>query len=183
LIQPIITKYHSVSYPSDYVGTGAVNTTQGYYNNLLCLTATQLQTEVSVAGLPYQFQSASYFPAQSNGNVMSTTWSSITPPTNLDLIYRVSNGTTGTNYYKNWMALLPGNQVDVKLLSIFAKDQLVVEDYAGNLSMRVGPDGHFYAGDVSTYSVVLSDNQTNPVINGLYVPIFNSDNNLNVGNH
>ena len=183
LIQPIITKYHSVSYPSDYVGTGQVNTTQGYYNNLVCLTATQLQTAVSVAGLPYQFQSASYFPAQSNGNVASTTWASITAPTNLDLIYRVSNGTTGTNYYKNWMSLSPGNFIDVKLLSIFAKDQLVVEDYAGNLSMRVGPDGHFYAGDVSTYSVALSDTQSNPVINGLYVPIFNSDNNLNVGNH
>lgn len=183
LIQPVITKYHSVSYPSDYVGSGQINTTQGYYNNLQCLSASQLQTAVSVAGLPYQFQSASYFPAQSNGNVASTTWASISAPSNLDLIYRVSNGTTGANFYKNLMSVSPGNFIDVKLLSVFAKDQLVVEDYAGNLSMRVGPDGHFYAGDVSTYSVALSDNQAGspPVVNGLFVPIFNSDNNLNVG--
>lgn len=185
LIQPVITKYHSVSYPSDYVGSGQVNTTQGYYNNLQCLTAQQLQTPVSVAGLPYQFQSASYFPAQSNGSVATTTWSSIAVPLKLDLIYRISNGTTGTNYYKNWMSVSPGNFLDVKLLSVFAKDQLVVEDYAGNLSMRVGPDGHFYAGDVSTYSVVLTDNQAGAPsyapVNGLFVPIFNSDNNLNAG--
>ena len=188
LIQPVITKYVSQSYPSDYVGTGQVNTAQGYYNHPQIAYSQQLTTPVSVAGLPYQFQNASYFPAQSNGSISSTSWQYINSPNNykLDLAYRISNGTTGTNYYKNWMSLPPGNFIDVKLLSIFAKDQLVIEDYAGNLSMRVGPDGHFYAGDVSTYSVALTDNQSgypsyNP-INGIITPILNSDNNLSVGN-
>jgi hypothetical protein len=135
-------------------------------------------SSVTVAGYPYQFQSAAQYPALSSGTFASVTFgTSLTPPSNMDFIYQVANGTTGSNFYKNLLSVVPGNFLDCKILNIFAKDQFVVQDYRGNLAMRVGPDGRFYAGDVSTYSVALIDNQS-PVCNGLYVPVFNSDVNL-----
>jgi hypothetical protein len=183
LLQPVITKYNSVSYPSEYLGaTGTLNTANGYYNNLQCLSAYSLTTPVSVAGLPYMFNNATYFPATSTGNVTSTSWSPISPiPGYIDLIYQVRNGATGSAFYNNLMAVTSGDFNSAKLVSVFAKDILVVEDYANNLLLRVGPDGHFYAGDVSTYSVSLTDNQSPAPVNGLFVPVFNSDVNLNAG--
>jgi hypothetical protein len=182
LINPVITKYVSTSFPSDYLGApGQLNTTNGYYNNQACASALLMTSPsaVTVAGYPYQFQSASQYPALSSGTFASVTFSSggITPPPNIDFIYQVTNGNTGANLYRSILSVVPGNFLDCKILNIFAKDQFVVQDYRGNLAMRVGPDGRFYAGDVSTYSVALIDNQS-PVCNGLYVPVFNSDMNL-----
>jgi hypothetical protein len=181
LVNPVITKYVSTSYPSDYLGApGQLDTKNGYYNNQLCASANLMTSpsSVTVAGYPYQFQSAAQYPALSSGTFASVTFgTSLTPPSNMDFIYQVANGTTGSNFYKNLLSVVPGNFLDCKILNIFAKDQFVVQDYRGNLAMRVGPDGRFYAGDVSTYSVALIDNQS-PVCNGLYVPVFNSDVNL-----
>lgn len=181
LVTPVITKYVSTSYPSDYLGApGQLNTTNGYYNNQACASAALMSSpsSVTVAGYPYQFQSASQYPALSSGTFASVTFGTgITPPSNIDFIYQVANGNTGANLYRNLLSVVPGNFLDCKILNIFAKDQFVVQDYRGNLAMRVGPDGRFYAGDVSTYSVALIDNQS-PVCNGLYVPVFNSDVNL-----
>jgi hypothetical protein len=187
LIQPVVTKYHSSSYPSNYLGaTGTLNNPNGYYNNLQCNTAHVLNTQVSVAGLPYTqtFLNASQYPAVSgNATYTSTSWTQIATPSSIDLVYQVGNGTNGLNYYNQWMAVSPGNFVDCKLVSLFAKDQMVVQDYAGHLVMRVGPDGHLYTGDLSTFSVVMNDNQATspPAINGLMVPIFNSGVGLNSG--
>lgn len=180
LINPVITKYVSSSYPSDFLGSvGQLNTTLGYYNNLPCASATLMTSPpVMVAGYPYQFQTAVYYPPTSSATFASVTFNqALTPPPNMDFIYQVANGNTGGNLYKSLLTVVPGNFLDCKLLNIFAKDQFVVQDYRGNLAMRVGPDGRFYAGDVSTYSVALIDNQS-PVCNGLYVPVFNSDVNL-----
>lgn len=181
LVTPVVTKYVSTSFPSDYLGTvGQLNTTNGYYNNQACASASLMTvpSAISVAGYPYQFQSANQYPALSSGTFASVTFgTALTPPPNMDFIYQVANGTTGSNLYKNLLSVVPGNFLDCKILNIFAKDQFVVQDYRGNLAMRVGPDGRFYAGDVSTYSVALIDNQS-PVCNGLYVPVFNSDMNL-----
>ena len=182
LVNPVITKYTSTTYPSDYLGSvGQLNTTNGYYNNQVCASASLMTvpSAISVAGYPYQFQSANQYPALSSGTFASVTFGTgLTPPPNMDFIYQVANGTTGSTLYKNLLSVVPGNFLDCKILNIFAKDQFVVQDYRGNLAMRVGPDGRFYAGDVSTYSVALIDNQSSPVCNGLYVPVFNSDVNL-----
>jgi len=181
LVNPVITKYVSTSFPSDYLGSpGQTSTALGYYNNQACASASLMTAPASfsVAGYPYQFQSANQYPALSSGTFASVTFgTSLTPPPNIDFIYQVANGTIGTNLYKNILSVIPGNFLDCKLVNIFAKDQFVVQDYRGNLAMRVGPDGRFYAGDVSTYSVALIDNQS-PVCNGLFVPVFNSDVNL-----
>lgn len=181
LVNPVITKYVSTSFPSDYLGApGQLNTTLGYYNNQACASATLMTSPaaVTVAGYPYQFQSANQYPALSSGTFASVTFgSALTPPPNMDFIYQVANGTTGSTLFKNILSVIPGNFLDCKLVNIFAKDQFVVQDYRGNLAMRVGPDGRFYAGDVSTYSVALIDNQS-PICNGLFVPVFNSDMNL-----
>ena len=181
LVNPVVTKYVSTSFPSDYLGApGQLNTTLGYYNNQACGSASLMTSPaaITVAGYPYQFQSANQYPALSGGTFASVAFGqSLTPPSNIDFIYQVANGTTGSNLYKNLLSVVPGNFLDCKLVNIFAKDQFVVQDYRGNLAMRVGPDGRFYAGDVSTYSVALIDNQS-PICNGLFVPVFNSDMNL-----
>jgi len=181
LVNPVVTKYVSTSYPSDFLGSpGQLNTTLGYYNNQACASASLMTvpSAITVAGYPYQFQSAVQYPALSGGTFANVTFgTSLSPPPNMDFIYQVTNGNTGANLYRNLLSVVPGNFLDCKILNIFSKDQFVVQDYRGNLAMRVGPDGRFYAGDVSTYSVALIDNQS-PVCNGLYVPVFNSDVNL-----
>ena len=180
LIQPIVTKYTSQVYNSNYLTN--LTSTNGYYTQLTCAAAQQLNNPVSVAGLPYQYLNATQYPlVSSNPLIVNPTFSAIPLPANMDLAYQVKNGATGSAYYFQWMAVQAGNFVDAKVVSLFAKDQMVVTDYAGNLSMRVGPDGHFYAGDISTYSIAMNDNQSAnpPAINGLLAPILNSDVNLN----
>jgi hypothetical protein len=180
LIQPIVNKYVSQVYNSNYLAN--LTSTNGYYTQLTCASAQHLNDPVSVSGLPYQYLNATQYPAISNNALLTNpTFSSITVPANMDIAYQVKNGATGSNYYFQWMAVQAGNFVDAKIVSLFAKDQMVVTDYAGNLSMRVGPDGHFYAGDMSTYSIAMNDNQSAnpPAINGLLAPILNSDVNLN----
>lgn len=65
------------------------------------------------------------------------------------------SGDNGTNTYLNIFNL---HADQVRYLNIFAKDQLVVKNHLGHLSMRVGPDGQMYASDVHLYRATVSSN-------------------------
>lgn len=69
--------------------------------------------------------------------------------TTLDLLVKV--GVNGSQLFTDIFA---AKKVGVnRVVGIFSKDQLVLEDSFGNLCLRVGPDGRLYTGDVSTYSL------------------------------
>jgi hypothetical protein len=66
-----------------------------------------------------------------------------------------SSATNGTNQYLKLFNLRVGK---ARWLSIYNKDQLVVKNHVGQLSMRVGPDGQVYTSDLHSYRVTCQDN-------------------------
>lgn len=63
--------------------------------------------------------------------------------------------TNGTNTYLKIFNL---HADKVRFLNIFSKDQFVVKNHLGQLSMRVGPDGQVYASDAHLYRATVSSN-------------------------
>lgn len=110
-------------------------------------------------------------------------------PPRLDLVVNVKDyaisstgvkteNTTGTDKYQQLLTANPGRR---KIINMYAPDQLVVKNFVGKLSMRVGPDGQLYTGDMVAYSVLLRDNQSSSdlgAINKQVAPLRNSDLNL-----
>jgi hypothetical protein len=97
----------------------------------------------------------------------------------MDLVLQVkdSANVSGSVTYNNYCTIGTGDLSTMKMIKVYAKDQLVVQDYAQNLSFRVGPNGHMYTGDMSSYSLRINDNHTGAISNN-FVPIYNSDVNL-----
>jgi hypothetical protein len=189
---PQVRKYVSSLYDSILDHTTEPN---GFVQNIDTLSGSLLNLvdPTSVLDLPRQLpykygtSGQSHYPEANNKNVSIAS----TVPINLtgsnlkmDLVLQVKDSSpnvSGSVAYNKYIGdILSGDNNRRKILNVFARDQLVIQDYAKNLSLRVGPNGRMYAGDISSYSLNLNDNlasSTGPV-NGNYVPIYNSDVNL-----
>ena len=195
-LRPVIKKYVSQTYNSAFLGaSGTTMNGLGYVQPLIGSTVSYTLNMANFPSIvsslngsyPYAYVGAGVeYPTPAsiaNVNVTNSDWVYTTPPAHMDLTWKVTdtnNLTAGTTLYNQIMAVVPGNYSDAKVLNIFAKDQLVITDYAGNLGLRVGPDGHMYSGDISSYSLIMNNNN-NRLWNGAYVPMYNSDVNLNAG--
>lgn len=91
-------------------------------------------------------------------------------PAKLDLVLRIKSKEL---YYK---LIAPTSDNKINIVKIDAKDQLVVKDYFNNLSMRVGPNGRLYVGDISSYTFAIYSNTfgSGLAYNSPYLPIHNS---------
>ena len=195
ILQPVITKLASATYDSHNLGGTATMNGLGYVSQVMnvsgawSLNVSNYPALAAYNAYPYQFSTstATDYPIIGSVapiNVTSGSWTALsTSNIHMDLSWKVTdtnNLTAGTTLYNSIMALPNGNYQDAKVLNVFAKDQLVVIDYAGNLGMRVGPDGHLYSGDISSYTYIMNSSQ-NRTINGAYVPQYNSDVSLSAG--
>jgi len=188
VLVPVVTKFVS-STTNDDVSTGVYGSTFGANGAVVHFpkgsnTGSQWVLSNSFP-YPYTQVGASQYPAfvdgepsHDNAAINLPAPTSVTAPNYLDLVIQVKDSETlnGTTNYKRWVwSAYPG----FKALNVFAKDQMVIMDYAGNLAMRVGPNGRLYAGDMSaytaTYQSYLNGSQQ---INGPYVPVYNSNVNL-----
>lgn len=172
LLTPSIVKYTSQYYASN-----------ANIINPPCWSAEVLTSSLSnISVYPYQVptSTALLYPSPSDTVVATPVWSSITAPSYMNNAIKVIGDPTTNAFYSNLFTVSVGDFTTAKVNTVFAADQMVVQNYAGGLLMRVGPDGHLYSGDVSTYSLTVVDNQESVVapINGVRVPIYNSDVNL-----
>ena len=135
-------------------------------------------------GFAYDYINANAYPNPNNYNVTIANTVNLTGsnlPANIDMVIQVKNGNnvTGSNAYNTYINITAGDTTTVKVLKVYGKDQLVVKDYMDNLSFRVGPNGHVYGGDLSTYSVSVNQSVVNGIdVNNNYGVPFNSCVNL-----
>jgi hypothetical protein len=185
ILIPVVTKYTSVYYSNEANVTSA-STTNGWSQHINTLSGELLYINTTALTLPnelpYKYNTTNFYPQPSNRTVSITSSVNLSGaylPSQMDLIINVRN-TTGVTAYNRYVNITSGDTQTTKILNVFAKDQLVVQDYLGNLGFRVGPNGHVYGGDISTYSLTVNDNQPNPpqAVNGNHLPIYNGDVNL-----
>ena len=171
-------------------GNGTKDTLAGGWFKQFPITSAHKTTLSGLSkklGKPYNFLQATDYPAMGFGHAHVDELSNLVftaidllavdHPSALDLMVNVrdyavdSNGavtynSVGSGKYTNMFVMDKNKR---RVLSIFAKDQLVVKDHLGNLSTRVGPDGQFYTSDVLAYSVRLQssvDGSINRLVNG-----------------
>jgi hypothetical protein len=183
---PVVTKYSSSYYSSGVNTTAALAVgTTGWTQHLNVISGNLLYINTTAlnlpAELPYKYNTTTAYPQPSTRTAVITSTLPITGsalPSQMDLTINV-RGAAGVSAYNSYVNVTAGNTAVTKILNVFNKDQMVVQDYLGNLSFRVGPSGRVYGGDISTYSVTVNDNLSNGwSLNGLHIPVFNSDVNL-----
>ena len=191
ILVPVVTKYVSALYDMSINLTAAASR-NGWIKTVPIQSGAYLflnedATSVidpTTQGFPYEYNTANNYPLLNNNSVSIISQSSITGsslPSSMDFVLQVKNNAnaTGSLAFYNYINVSAGDINTVKVLNVFGKDQLVVKDYADNLSLRVGPNGKVYAGDLSSYSLnVNQSNLTGGVVNGNYLQIYNSDVNL-----
>ncbi len=182
---PVVTKYTSVYYNNE-ANVTAASSTNGWSQHINTLSGELLYINTTALTLPnelpYKYNTTNFYPQPSTRTVTITSSVNLSGaylPSQMDLVINVRN-TTGVTAYNRYVNITTGDTQTTKILNVFAKDQLVVQDYLGNLGFRVGPNGHVYGGDISTYSLTVNDNQPNPPqnVNGNHLPIYNADVNL-----
>jgi len=137
------------------------------------------------AEFPYRYVTGSNYPEkEARSTITINSDASYDMPVSgefIDLSIQVvdNQNVTGSAVYNSLLSIPNGNTNIVKMMNVYVRDQLVVQDYAHNLSFRVGPNGHMYTGDMSAYSASINNNIENgrQLNNNLY-PIYNSGVNL-----
>lgn len=140
-----------------------------------------LQSELPV--LPYNapLSDSSYPSSGAVTALNSIAWSSSdinlnNPNAQLDLLVQVSNQSRGVDKFAE---LFRSNN---SVLSVFARDQLVIKSHLNQLCMRVGPDGRLYAGDLSIFTLTAHQPPQDSnlgFLNGMLALPSNSMNSLN----
>jgi hypothetical protein len=180
-LRPVVYKYQSINYTNEVVNPADdtivrrrefVPYVDGDNKKFL------LKSSIN-PGFSYRVASNTRYPLPSSftGSVIASS-SDIAPselPSTIDLLIRLQ-GKRGVQTYLDVMN--PKNNV-LDVIKVDAKDQFIVKDFCDNLSMRVGPNGRLYTGDVSLYSLAVYESNNNS-INSQYIPIYNS--NVALGN-
>jgi hypothetical protein len=171
---PVVKKFTSKPYSSKLISLGYIDefqtdTTVGknvrYTLNATTASAIDFPYKNCVSDYPIP---ASYSDLNSAVHISSQNIT-LGVPVVLDLTLRVKNVET---YAK---LINPTFDNKVNVIKIDAKDQFVVKDYLNNLSMRIGPNGRLYVGDVSSYTFAIYSNQVeNKTVSAPYAPVYNS---------
>jgi hypothetical protein len=175
---PVVDKYTSRRYSNKLIVSGRVrefeiDTTVGA--NVRYSLNTTLTNSIDY---PYKNCMSAYPTPSSILSVTDSPFTSfsnlnITTGSKIDLVIRVDDSATARDAYYKLVA--PTSENSFNVLKMDAKDQFVVKDYMNNLSMRIGPNGRLYVGDVSSYTFAIYSNTVGgQLINSPYLPLHNS---------
>lgn len=175
-LKPQVSKLTSALFnPNKLLDNSKVGNISLIKINMATQEETELNVDIKDIGLPYEFTNSSVYPKDQNKyDDNGLLLESFEPSANfsnsnlainsLDLLIQVDN--TDKSSRSKYTSLFGATKSGVnKVVSVFSKDQLVLVNHLGKLSMRVGPDGRLYTGDVSSYSYYC--NSINTLLDGL----------------